>query len=290
MTRLKRNARLYNVLRILREAYEDGDFSEFVDLLAEDCVYTSMWVFESLQGRKAVSRHLLGKGKAIQRSGCYPEGWIVELAGSMNPLPESDIIVNGQKKRGSIALAYEAGKPCLMLCQELDDKVNEILVDLQLTEEGKVSKIDLCMPELFRTNEISEYISCFPAKGEEEKQEALIRIGEEYFDELYAFMGMADAEFDEYDNLVIPMEKWVKALDFWKAFADACDYDAFIESAAGIQYENWTVSNKAVLEHLSRHGASMWKRRKENRAMLDDLREWTQEYKNSCDCICTEGL
>ena len=62
MTRLERNTQLYNVLRVLETAYEKGDFTEFVDLLAEDCVYESMWVLEPLCGREAVSRHLLGKG------------------------------------------------------------------------------------------------------------------------------------------------------------------------------------------------------------------------------------
>ena len=59
---------LYNILRILEDAYEDGDFTEFVTLLAEDCVYESMWVLEPLRGREAVTNHLLGKGKSIQRS------------------------------------------------------------------------------------------------------------------------------------------------------------------------------------------------------------------------------
>lgn len=290
MTRLERNARLYDVLQIMGTAYENGDFSEFVELLTEDCAYTSMWVLETIQGRKAVSRRLLGKGRAIQKSGCFPECWVVELVGNMNPLPEADVIVNGNKTRASVGLAYEAGKPCLMMRQELGDKDNEVLVDLQLTEEGKVSGIDVCMPELFRTNVASEYIFCLPAKGEEKKPEALIRISENYFTELYTFLGMVETQFDEYEDMVIPMETWMQALNFWKTFAEATEYDAFIESAAGIHYENWAIDNKAVLERLNKRGVLLWKRRKENKAMLDGLLEWTQKYKSSCDCICTVGF
>ena len=72
MTRLERNAQLYDVLRVLEAAYEEGNFTEFVSLLTEDCVYESMWVLEPLCGREAVSRHLLGKGKSIKESETFP--------------------------------------------------------------------------------------------------------------------------------------------------------------------------------------------------------------------------
>jgi hypothetical protein len=109
---------LYNVLRILEDAYEDGDFTEFVTLLAEDCVYESMWVLEPLCGREAVTNHLLGKGKSIQRSSAYPRCWIEEFVGNMNPISNAKISLNGEKKYGTVALAYESGKFCLMLKQE----------------------------------------------------------------------------------------------------------------------------------------------------------------------------
>ena len=237
MTRLERNAQLYNVLRVLETAYEKGDFTEFVDLLTEDCVYESMWVLEPLCGREVVSRHLLGKGKSIKESETFPSCWIVELVGTMNPLPESDIIVNGEKKRATLALAYEAGKFCLMMEQELNGETNQVLVDLKLTEEGRVSRMDLCMPELFNRNGMCPHVIFLPAKGEEENEGALVRISDGYFSELYLFFDLAGEEFDEYDNLEIPMEKWEYILSCWKDFVDAPNYDAFVEKVAGIDYE-----------------------------------------------------
>lgn len=290
MTRLERNMQLYNVLRILEDAYEDGDFTEFVTLLAEDCVYESMWVLEPLRGREAVTNHLLGKGKSIQRSGAYPRCWIEEFVGSMNPISNANINLNGEKKYGTVALAYESGKYCLMLEQELDGKTNEMLIDLKLTEDGKVSRMDLCMPELFNRNGMCPHVIFLPAKGEEENEGALVRISDGYFSELYLFLGMAEEEFDEYNDLVIPMENWVKALGFWKDFVEATDYDAFVEKAAGIDYEKWTVSNKFVMERLSWNGTNLWKRRRENAVMLEGLLEWTQKHKNSHDCIRTYGF
>ncbi len=289
MTRLETNAQLYNVLRVLETAYEQGDFTEFVSLLTEDCVYESMRVLEPLCGREAVSRHLLGKGKSFTESEAFPHCWIVELEGNMNPLPESDINVNGELKHGTIALAYEAGKFCLMMRQELDGETNEVLVDLKLTEDGKVSRMDLCMPELFNTNSMCPHVIALPANGEEENEDALIRISESYFSELYLFLGMAGEQFDEYGDLVIPMENWVKALGFWKDLVKAKDYDAFIEKAAGIDYENWTVSDQFVLDRLGWSGVWLWKSRKDHAFMLKGLLEWTQKYKDSHDCIRTYG-
>ena len=150
--------------------------------------------------------------------------------------------------------------------------------------------MDLCMPELFNRNGMCPHVVFLPANGEEENEDALIRISGGYFSELYLFLGMAEEEFDEYDDLVIPMDNWVKALGFWKDFVDATDYDAFVEKAAGIDYEKWTVSNKFVMERLSWNGTNLWKRRRENAVILDGLLEWTQKYKNSHDCIRTYGF
>jgi hypothetical protein len=281
---------MFDVLRILETAYEKGDFTEFVSLLTEDCVYESMWVLEPLCGREAVSRHLLGKGKSIKESETFPSCWIVELVGNMNPLPESDIVVNGENKRATIALAYEAGKFCLMMSQELNGETNEVLVDLKLTEDGKVSRMDLCMPELFNRNGMCPHVIFLPAKGEEENEDALIRISDGYSSELRVFLGLAEEHFSEYDDLEIPMGNWVKALNFWKSFVEAESYDAFVEHTLGIDYENWSVVDQDVLKRFSWCGASLWKRRKENAVMLEGLLEWTQKYKDSHDCICTYGF
>ena len=280
MTRLERYSQLYDVLCVLEGAYEEGDFSEFVQLLTEDCVYESMWVLEPLCGREAVTNHLMGKGNSIRRSGAFPKAWIVELVGNINPIHEADININGEKKYGSVALAYEAGKYCLMLEQELQGKTNKMLIDLKLNEDGKISRLDLCMPELFNTTGLCPNVVFLPANGDEENEDALIRIGFGYFNELHLFLGLADQNFGEYDDLVIPMEKWKRMLHWWKAFAEAEDYDTIWEKMAGVDYENWTVDNKYVLNRLSWGGVHLWNERKNHADKLEGLLEWTQKY---CD-------
>ena len=278
MTRLERNMQLYNVLRILDDAYRGGDFTEFVTLLAEDCVYESMWVLEPLCGREAVTNHLLGKGKSIQQSGAYPRCWIEEFVGNMNPIPNVDISLNGEKKYGTVALAYESGKFCLILEQELDDKTNKVLIDLKLTEDGKVSRMDLCMPELFNTTGLCPHVEFLPANGDEENKDALIRIGYDYFNELYLFLGLADQDFDEYDDLAIPMENWKRMLQWWKEFVKAKDYDTIYEKMAGIDYDNWSVANKSAHRQLGWSGERLWNKRHIHADKLEGLLEWTQKY------------
>lgn len=290
MTRLERNTRLYNVLQILVDAYEEGDFSEFVPLLTEDCVYESMWVLDPLCGREAVSRHLMGKGRSIQKSESFPRCWIVELSGNMNPIPESDVVVNGEQKRAAIALTYESGKFCLMMEQELNGEKNRVLVDLKLTADGMVSRMDLCMPELFNTKGMCPHVVAFMANGEEENEDTLIRISSGYFSELYLFFALAKEDFDEYDDLEIPMDKWEEILAYWKEFVNTASYDDFAEKYAGIDYEKWSVSNKEILRRLSWSGASLWRNRNENAIMLNGLLEWTKEYRGSYNCVRVYGF
>lgn len=278
MTRLERNTQLYNVLCILEDAYEKGDFAEFIPLLAEDCVYESMWVLEPLCGQEAVANHLLRKGNSIRNAGAFPCCWIVETVGNMNPLPEVNINMNGEKKFGTVALAYEAGKFCLMLEQKLDGKTNGMLIDLKLTEDGKVSRMDLCMPELFNTGGMCPHVIFLPANGEEENEEALIRIGYDYFNELHLFLGLADQDFDQYDDLVIPMDKWEHMLQWWKEFAEATDYDTIYEKMAGVDYENWTIANEFANHRLGWSGVDLWKKRHIHADKLEGLLEWTRKY------------
>lgn len=278
MTRLERNMQLYNILRILEDSYEDGDFTEFVTLLAEDCVYESMWVLEPLCGREAVTNHLLEKGKSIQRSGAYPRCRIEEFVGSMNPISKANISLNGEKKYGTVALAYESGKFCLMLEQKLDGKTNEMLIDLKLTEDGMVSRMDLCMPELFNTIGLCPHVVFLPANGDEEIEEALIRVGYDYFDELCLFLGLAGQDFDEYDDLVIPMENWERMLQWWKEFVEAKDYDTIYEKMAGIDYDNWSVANEFAHHRLGWSGERLWNERHIHADKVEGLLEWTRKY------------
>lgn len=283
MTKLERNAKLLVVLGHLSYAYQTGDFSSFVTLLTEDCIYESMWVRDPLCGKEAVSQHLLGKGKSIEKSGTFPSCWIVELIGDMNLLPGSNVIVNGEKNHATIALAYEPGKYCLMMEQKLNGKTNGVLVDLKLNDEGLVCRMDLCMPELFKIRDFGHYISVYPTNTEDdydEDDDKEIYISEAYFKELYAFFCVAGEEFDEDVGITIPMDKWQKVLAAWEEFATATDYDTIVEKLCGINYTTEPIANKDALDYFDWCGWHLWSVRKAHSMMVRDLMEWTQKYQD----------
>ena len=299
MTRLERNAKMIEILWTLGGAYENGDFSQFIKFLSEDCVYESMWMQNFIQGKNAVSRHLLSKEKSIRDSETYPVCGVVELVGNMNPIPSTVVLVNGAEQCDKLALAYEPGKYCMMVAHELDGNTNGVLFKLELNEEGFVSRIDLCLPELFETRALNPYINIFPSNigendgsadsDDDDELSAMVYVGEAYFSELYTFFHVVGETFDEYENLVIPMEQWKMVLSIWDEFVKADDYDHIVEKLCGIDYTTWSVANRKAHNQLNWCGKKIWNDRKINSVMLHDLKEWTEKYQDKYGFIRTYG-
>ncbi len=268
MTRLERNEQICQKLRMLQYAYENGDFRNFVELLAADCVYESVRASEPpLRGREAVSKHLLGEGKTISESKAFPECYIVELIHAIDPM-------------------YETGKPCLIMKEDTDT----LLLDVRLNGDGYVERIELCIPELFCYRGCSEpEVMIAPANGEEENKAAAVRIGYPYYEALFLFFHLAGFEFDEYADLEIPMETWVRMLEYWQAFADAPDFDTAFEMLAGVDYAAWSVKDECAQKELGKNGKKLWDGRETDRLMLEGLWEWTEKYRSDHDRIHTYG-
>lgn len=52
-------------------------------------------------------------------------------------------------KTASFGLCYPEGKLCMYMNQALNDKENGVIADLTLDGSDLISRIDLCMPQLF---------------------------------------------------------------------------------------------------------------------------------------------
>ncbi len=52
-------------------------------------------------------------------------------------------------KTSSFGLWYPEGKLCMYMNQTLTDKENGVIADLTLDGSDLISRIDLCMPQLF---------------------------------------------------------------------------------------------------------------------------------------------
>ena len=137
-------------LKALCKCYSTGDFEPLFCLLSDDIVFESQWVMQPNVGRKAVEEYFTGKGKTLKNNNCCPDCRIVRLVGDINPV-EGKVSVNGDEpEHAKVGLLYPDGKLCMYMSQTLNGETNGVIVDIKTDEHNLISRIDLCMPELFR--------------------------------------------------------------------------------------------------------------------------------------------
>ena len=289
-TKLEKDAITYTYLEAFEGGYRTGDFSEVFLYLAEDCVMESQWVLTPNVGYSAVVAYLSGKGETLKRTGSFPSCTIVELVGNMNLIQAADFHVNGEKTHGSFGLLYNPGELCLLMEQTIDDQKIGVMLRIQLTDDDRIARVVLCDPELFQYRDFYSFVSFYPANGENELDEGRMRVSEPYYAELYLFLGMVGEEFDEYDDMIIPMDKWQAFLEKWRRFYSFQTFDEAFEDACGIDYNTFTVKDKEALCRLSNTGNEIWANRHNNSAMLHHLIEWTEKYSKICDTVNGYGF
>lgn len=290
-TKLELATLTYKYLELILNGYEQGEFEPLFPYLAEDCVLESQWVMTPNIGYDAVTDYFSGKGKTLKRTGAFPSCSIQELVGNINFINNIDVNIGAEKKCGSVGLHYPSGELCLLMEQTVNDKTNGVILRIKLNEDEKISRIDLCMPELFQYRDFYSFISLYPCADEETKPEnAMIRVSEPYYGEFYLFFGLIGEEFDEYDNLYIPMKKWVEFLERWKRFCSFETFDEAFEDACGIDYTNFTVKDEDARRRLTYNGGNIWNNRNNNSHMLNGLVEWTDKYKDAWSHVCVCGF
>ena len=289
-TKLELATLIYKYLEIISDGYEKGDFEPLFSYLAEDCVLESQWVLTPNTGYEAVVSYLTAKGETLKKSGAFPSCYIQELVGNINTVKDVNINVNGEQKHGNVGLHYPSGELCLLMEQSIDDKTNSVILRIKLNNDEKISRIDLCMPELFKYRDFYTFVSLYPCIGDEDKDDGRIRVSEPYYSEFYLFLGMVNVEFDEYDDLHIPMKKWVDFLECWKRFYSFQTFDDAFEDACGIDYNNFTARDEDAKYRLGCNGRNIWNNRKNNSSMLNGLIEWTNKYKDICDYVNCYGF
>ena len=150
-TNSKKNDVLFEHLKVLCEGYSTGRFDSLFPLLAEDCVFESQWVLTPHKGKAETIDYLTGKGATLRKNRTFPECTIVKFVGNINTVKNADIHLNGgEAKQGSLGLWYADNKLAMLMCQRLNGELISVIVDIQLDENDLISRIDLCMPELFK--------------------------------------------------------------------------------------------------------------------------------------------
>ncbi len=113
-----------DLLQILIDCYNRNDFSNVLGVLSKDCSYASQWVFEEMQGSEQISEYLIAKTDTIAKYHAFPTA-----------------------KKARILSPY-FGRECIALYQgDLNNPACIIIIE---SENEKITRIDICMPELFR--------------------------------------------------------------------------------------------------------------------------------------------
>lgn len=189
---------LKGYLETLCKCYSSGRFENLFPLLADDCVFESQWVLTPNTGKAAVVDYFIGKGATLRKNNCCPTCTIVEFVGSLNTIKNAEVHLNGgETQRASFGLLYPEGKLAMLMCQTLKDVTNGVIVDLQLDENDCISRIDLCMPELFN---FKHFAGPFEIEGEEDLDDQTIEA------EIKRMLDEAEDDFSELDDFISSYE------------------------------------------------------------------------------------
>jgi hypothetical protein len=107
--------------KIFAEAYNNLDSELLIDALAEDCVYESQKVLAPLTGKSVVNDFIRGKFKTIKARKAFVTASVRRVC------------------RGAVFGAL--GQPCVVLNQ---GDVGAVVL-LELSDEGKIKRIDICI-------------------------------------------------------------------------------------------------------------------------------------------------
>lgn len=134
------NELLYKYLCIIRDGYRAGNFESLFPLLDENIVMHSAWVLAPNEGKDNVVSYYRVKSPALRDNDTPIDFHIVEVVRDCSPR-------TAPSPRTS--LWYPDGKLALYMAQYFPNEVADLILDLALTPEGKIGRIDLCIPGLF---------------------------------------------------------------------------------------------------------------------------------------------
>ena len=118
------------------KAWNQLDPTEFIALLDANACYASQWVFEELVGRDAIADYLGGKIRTVK-------------ANAVNA-PQDKVYA----ELGITTTGF-SGRDCAILAQGAKENVAAVV--LFEVSNGKVTRYDMCMPELLNVARSGEY-------------------------------------------------------------------------------------------------------------------------------------
>ena len=113
------------------------DVSKLEPLLSDDFHYASQWVFSEIESKQEYLDYMTGKFQTIKATGS--EVW-AEL---------------GEIEESPCVLSQGQGDPIVLIAQGDKNKVCAVI--LAEIKDNKISRLDMCMPGLYRGKRLGEY-------------------------------------------------------------------------------------------------------------------------------------
>ena len=126
-----------DALRAFAAMMNTLDVSRLEPLLADDFHYASQWVFAEIESKAQYLAYVTGKIETIKRSDS-------KVWAELGEIQESPFI-----------LSQGYGDPCVFMAQ--GDKNKVISIVFASLKDNKISRIDMCMPELYRGRRLGVY-------------------------------------------------------------------------------------------------------------------------------------
>ncbi len=109
----------WELLRKIAQAWNNLDVSYIEEEVADEVIYTSQWVFESIEGKNKLLDYLQGKFATIKSR-----------------------VLSDQMKLSAELASFTDG-PCIVLKQEFKDRTDKSTLLIK-TMDHKIQQIDLC--------------------------------------------------------------------------------------------------------------------------------------------------
>lgn len=278
----KENICAFDVLHCMKRGYVDGDFGDFFELLAKNCVVTAGGTEAVEDGYDEVVKRFKKIGESVKECGITPGPRIIELTGEemIRETPSN----------------YFPGRLGLLIEETIDSRTDLFLFLVDINEKGEVVNIISDLPRKYKYRDFdSAYIELTPTYDAWSeycapyRYEGRIGISEPYFGGLYTFFARAGKWFDHNKDMTVSYDAMEKALKYWAEFCDSDNIQEAFEKTAGIDFENSTIEYPEVAEYLQQYGKDLWENRELNRHLVDKLIEWVEEYKNPEEYITING-
>ena len=138
MNQIELNKKRYSLLKKLKYAYENFDFSDLYDDIADDCIWGRG------KGKEEVIESLKSSAVSMKERNYWHRCTIVQVS-RPEPFTELNTKPDGSGRKAYVMLNYAAGEFCMVDQTSLQT----LFMRLELSEEGKIKQYYATLPPQF---------------------------------------------------------------------------------------------------------------------------------------------